>query len=121
MENEVLRYAELARKIKEKSMAGQINWSKASFVSTFEAPLGPQGLVAIQMANPKPGETSNSYNLYFKNEIGETFYTLRDKDVRNVPDIKRLLQDIYSSAMTMHQKSRNGAALSNMENYLNNL
>lgn len=123
MDTDVLRYVNLARKIKFKSDAGQINWSRASFVSTYEAPMGSQGLIAIQMLNPQPNATDkqSSYNLAFKNERGETFYNLRDKEIKDIPDLRYVLEGIYKSAELMQNRANNGQALSNMENFIDTL
>jgi len=121
MNTDILRYVNLARKIKMKSEAGQINWSPASFLSTYEASMGSQGLIAIQMTSPKLNTQMPSYNLAFKNERGETFYTLRDKEVKNVPDIRTLLEGIYKSARLMQSRARDGQTLSNMESFIDTL
>lgn len=123
MDTNISRYVNLARKIKMRSEAGQINWSPASFVSTYEAPMGTQGLVAIQMMNPQPGviNSQSSYNLAFKNERGETFYNLRDKENTNVPDLKVVLEGIYKSAKSMQNRANYGQALSSMENFIDTI
>lgn len=123
MDANISRYVNLARKIKMRSEAGQINWSPASFVSTYEAPMGTQGLVAIQMVNPQSGNVDgqSTYNLAFKNEKGETFYNLRDKENKNIPDLRFVLESIYNSAKSMYNRSGFGQALSNMETFIDNI
>ena len=123
MDANISRYVNLARKIKTRSEAGKINWSPASFVSTYEAPMGAQGLVAIQMVNPQPGTVNgqSTYNLAFKNEKGETFYNLRDKENKNIPDLRFVLESIYNSAKSMYNRSGFGQALSSMETFIDNI
>ncbi len=123
MDANISRYVNLARKIKMRSEAGKINWSPASFVSTYEAPMGAEGLVAIQMVNPQPGTVNgqSTYNLAFKNEKGETFYNLRDKENNNIPDLRFVLESIYNSAKSMYNRSGSGQALSSMETFIDNI
>jgi len=123
MDANISRYVNLARKIKMRSEAGKINWSPASFVSTYEAPMGAEGLVAIQMVNPQPGTVNgqSTYNLAFKNERGETFYNLRDKENNNIPDLRFVLESIYNSAKSMYNRSGSGQALSSMETFIDNI
>lgn len=114
------RYVNLARKIKLKSEAGQINWLPASFVSTYEALMGDDGLVAIQKM-PSRGEGRASYSLAFKNGLGQTFYTLRDSEVKSVPDLNSVLEGIFRSAEGMQSRGNGGRWLSSIESYVDTL
>lgn len=123
MDNGVSRYVNLARKIRLKSEAGQINWLPASFVSTYEALLGDGGLVAIQKL-PNGGEMNQGkagYSLAFKNNLGQTFYTLRASEVRSVPDLNLVLEDIFRAAESMQYRANGGSWLSSMESYVDTL
>lgn len=120
MNNDILRYIELAKKIKAKSETGQINWSHASYVDTYEAPMG-DGMVAISKSSDNSQNPSESFTLAFKNNRGETFYNLRNIEHSNRPDLRQLLSSIYNLAVGMQMRGGSGQTLSNMEHFLNAL
>lgn len=122
MNNDIIRYIELARKIKAKSETGQINWSRASYIDTYEAPLG-DGMVAISksvMSN-NVKNSQPSFNLAFKNNRGETFFNLRNMENADHPELLPLLSSIYGLAMGMQMRGHEGQTLSNMEHFINTL
>ena len=123
MDKDVSRYVNLAKKIKVKSEAGQINWLPASFVLTYEALLGDGGLVAIQKlpSGMDQNQSKNKYSLAFKNALGQTFYTSRDSEVRSEPDLPLVLESIFKSAESMQYRANGGAWLSSMESYVDAL
>lgn len=121
MATDVLRYINLAKKIKMKSDAGQINWTPASFVHTYEASLGPDGLVAIQMLANKTNPSESTFSLAFKNGMGQTFYSLRESENSSIPELHSLLSGIYNSAEAMKLKANGGAWLSGMETFVDAL
>lgn len=121
MNSDIARYIELAKKIKAKSETRQINWSHASYVDTYEAPVG-DGMVAIsKSSSPDSNNASEAFTLAFKNNRGETFYNLRNLEHTNHPELKSLLSSIYNLAVGMQLRGGSGQMLSNMEYFLNAL
>ena len=121
MATDVIRYINLAQKIKMKSDAGQINWVPASFAHTYEASLGADGMVAIQKLGNNGNSAESSFSLAFKNGLDQTFYNLRESENRPIPNLHVLLSDIYSSAEAMKMRANGDSWLSGMETFVDAL